>query len=159
MTGETLRQSDGDRVAMDLKPDALKSGTEQVTDQAKLAGDALGSMVPGQEKARDHFTDNAATPSLTHDHGRAGVTESLKPAGAQSTGEAVQQKFDQAASYLQPEKSKTQEVKDALTPGNHSVIQGEGGGIVQSAGEALHSVKETIAGAFGGGPGTQHEAR
>lgn len=81
--------------AMDLKPDALKSGTEQVKDQAKLAGDALGSMVPGQGKARDHFTDNAATPSLTHDHGRAGVTESLKPAGAQSTGEAVQQKLDQ----------------------------------------------------------------
>ncbi len=60
-----------------------------------------------------------------------------------------------AVSYVQPDKSKTQEVRDTVTPGNHSSTQEEGKGLLQSAGEALVNVKDTVAGAFGAGPGTQ----
>ena len=50
----------------------MKSGPEQLGDTAKKAGDSIMSVVPGQEKARDNLTDNAASNSVTHDRGRSG---------------------------------------------------------------------------------------
>lgn len=80
---------------MDLKPDAMKSSTEKAADETSKVGDAIASVVPGQEKTRDHFTDNAVTPNLTHDHGRAGGLEGATPSGEVGVGGFVKQKIDQ----------------------------------------------------------------
>jgi hypothetical protein len=78
----------------------MQSTTEQLGNAGKKALDGAASIIPGQEKTRDHFTDNAATPSLTHDHGRAGGMSGAKPAGEMTMGETIKEKADQSVLLL-----------------------------------------------------------
>ena len=72
----------------------MKTDEERIGDKFKGTMDNAASYVPGQEKTRDHFSDNAHTPHLTHDTGRQGGADAFKPSSEQTTGEFLQTKTD-----------------------------------------------------------------
>ena len=62
------------------------------------------------------------------------------------------------ASAVQPteSKSKTQEARDAITPGNHSATQQDGKGVIAQAGDAIVGAKDAVVNALSGGHGSAH---
>jgi len=80
--------------AANLKPEGTKSTSESLGDTLATAGDSVASYVPGQEKTRDNFTDDAHSHSLTHDTGRSAGGEAVKPAGGQGLMGSIEQKAD-----------------------------------------------------------------
>lgn len=55
---------------------------------------------------------------------------------------------------MQPEKSTKQEVRDTVTPGNHSNTQEQGKGVVAQVGDAIVGAKDAVVGALSGGTGS-----
>ena len=64
-----------------------------------------------------------------------------------------------AASYVQPDKSKTQETRDTLTPGHHSDVKSDGKGVMAQMGDAVVGAKDAVVEALGGGHSGQQPAR
>ena len=155
----------------------MKSTPEQLGDKLAVAGDSVASVIPGQEKARDNYTDNAPSHAVTHDTGRSGDGGVLDqyvlfvPFTCQARSYLYDtshyplamakknQTYPRAASYLQPDKSKTQETRDTITPGHHSETKDEGKGVMEQVGDAIVGAKDAVAGAFGGGHAGQQQAR
>ncbi|KAI5454165.1 hypothetical protein NCC49_004230 [Naganishia albida] len=105
-----MRQSDGDKLANKLQPDATKSTSENAKQNIEGAADTVASYLPGQHKTSDHLSDKKRDAPLTHDTGRAGpidsVADAIKPRSTESIGDKVERHGDNAASALQPESNK-----------------------------------------------------
>jgi hypothetical protein len=57
---------------------------------------------------------------------------------------------------VRPNKSKTQETKDAFTPGHDSETQQEGKGLLNQIGDAAVGAKDAVVNALGGGNAHAH---